>query len=305
MQFPQSLKSVYVAKPECMATLRQELGKPLTVTDNLLFSADPAIEACFALDIWEDLEILPFASISEAARMLRERGRFWYFHPLENVRRGRLIEAQLPRLPELLTPFKSDIKVPAIGAFTLLDRNTLLLASKRLKKWPDGKSFFVEDRVNPPNRAYLKLWEALFVMGRSPVKGARVFDLGASPGGWTWVMQSLGAQVTAVDKAALDSKIAALPGVTCLQQSAFSIEPGTLTEKVDWVLSDIACYPARALQLIEKWIDSQRAENLIFTIKLQGETDFSVLNTLRQIPNARVLNLYWNKHEATFLYPAP
>ncbi|KTD00096.1 SAM-dependent methyltransferase [Legionella geestiana] len=305
MQSCQSIKSVYVAKPECLPALQQEIGRCFTVKDSLLFSAEPAIEACFALDIWEDIEVLPFASISEAARILRAHGRFWYFHPLEYVRRGRLIEEQLPKLPELHTPFRPDIQVPAIGAFTLIDRNTLLLATKRLKKWPDGKSFFVEDRVNPPNRAYLKLWEALFVMGRSPEKGARVFDLGASPGGWTWVMQSLGAQVTAVDKAALDPKIAALPGVTCLQQSAFSIEPATLTEKVDWVLSDIACYPARALQLIEKWIDSERAGNLIFTIKLQGETDFTVLNTLRKIPNARVLNLYWNKHEATFLYPVP
>jgi hypothetical protein len=33
-------------------------------------------------------------------------------------------------------------------------------------------------------------------------------DLGSSPGGWTWVLQKLGARVLSVDKAALDPSVA-------------------------------------------------------------------------------------------------
>ena len=61
----------------------------------------------------------------------------------------------------------------------------------------------------PPNRAYLKLWEALTLAanmpdGRMPRPGELCLDLGSSPGGWSWVLQKLGARVISVDKAPLD-----------------------------------------------------------------------------------------------------
>jgi 23S rRNA (cytidine2498-2'-O)-methyltransferase len=144
----------------------------------------------------------------------------------------------------------------------------------------------------------------LTLLGRYPQAGDLVLDLGASPGGWTYVMQSLGAEVTAVDKALLDPRIAQRPGVTFLQHSAFALDPATLNKTYDWVLSDIACYPDRALALIKKWIASGQAKQLIVTIKLQGDIKLSTLKPFQDIPCARVINLYHNKHEATFFYPA-
>jgi 23S rRNA (cytidine2498-2'-O)-methyltransferase len=184
-----------------------------------------------------------------------------------------------------------------------LDEKTLVYSTKRLKKWPEGQCFFIEDKQNPPNRAYLKLWEALTLFEYLPKTGETALDLGASPGGWTYVMQSLGANVTAIDKAPLHPRIAALPHVQSLQQSAFSMEPSTLTTPIDWVLSDIACYPERAYALIVKWIKSNRARRMIFTIKLQGETNLATIRELQNIPFARVLHLFHNKHEVTFFYP--
>ncbi len=163
----------------------------------------------------------------------------------------------------------------------------------------------MEDRVNPPNRAYLKLWEALFLLGKYPKPGELVLDLGASPGGWTYVMQSLGTEVTAVDKALLAPQIARLPRVHYLQQSAFAIDPATLEQSYDWVLSDVACYPSRAYALIMKWIASQKAKQMIFTIKLQGEIDLATIKQFQQIPNSYLTNMFYNKHEATFFYPYP
>ncbi|HBI21748.1 MAG TPA: SAM-dependent methyltransferase, partial [Legionella sp.] len=221
------------------------------------------------------------------------------------VRRSRLIEAQLRQCTSLERQFPIETDIPPIGGFSLLDQNTLIYSANRFKKWPFGTCYFIEDKINPPNRAYLKLWEAFMLLGRHPKSGDTALDLGASPGGWTYVMQSLGASVTAVDKALLEPKIAALPGVQFLQQSAFALDPTLLDQTYDWVLSDIACYPERAFALIMKWIASGRGTQLIFTIKLQGKIEPATLQKFKDIPHSRILNLFYNKHEATFFYPAP
>ena len=162
---------------------------------------------------------------------------------------------------------------------------------------------FVEDRTGPPNRAYLKLWEALVRLGRWPGPGERCLDLGASPGGWTWVLARLGAAVVAVDKAPLDPKVAAMPGVSWRGESAFALEPESVGA-VDWLFSDIVCYPARLLRLVETWRSSGLVRNFVCTIKFQGETDHDSAAAFAAIPGAQVLHLHHNKHELTFLLPS-
>jgi 23S rRNA (cytidine2498-2'-O)-methyltransferase len=96
-----------------------------------------------------------------------------------------------------------------------------------------------------------------------------------------------------------------LPNITYLKQSAFALDPATFPETVDWLLCDVACYPKRTLELITQWMKSGKAKHYIFTIKLQGETDFDALKAFAEIPDARVIHLFHNKHEVTFFYPAP
>ncbi|HAT8623032.1 TPA: SAM-dependent methyltransferase [Legionella pneumophila] len=303
MELPYHFSTVYVSKPEFIEALSEELGEVSNKIGSLVFSPHQKLDVCFALDVWLEPEIVTFQSISEAAKILRQAGKFWYLHPVTEIRRSRLIEEQLRKCPSLMSHFPVTSDIPPIGVFSLLDRNTLLFSAKRLKKWPDGQCYFIEDKVNPPNRAYLKLWEALFLLNKYPLPGETVLDLGASPGGWTYVMQSLGTQVTSVDKAELDTKIMALPRVSFLKQSAFALDPEQLTKSYDWVLSDVACYPDRAYTLIKKWIASKKAKQLIFTIKLQGQTDLNTIKRFQSIPNSKVINLFYNKHEVTFFYP--
>ena len=303
MQFHQN-QYLYIVKPEFLSELHEELGDVTAVIEDLVFSPQAKLDVCFAQDIWLDPKYIKFESISEAVSSLRQAGKFWYLHPVSHVRRSRLIEEQLRKCPPLTSHFPLAEDIPSIGGFTLLDKNTLVYSVKRWKKWPDGKCFFIEDRINPPNRAYLKLWEALTLLERYPTSGDSALDLGASPGGWTYVLQSLGAAVTAVDKAPLDPKIATLQRVHFLNQSAFALDPDTVEKTYDWVLSDIACYPDRAYALIMKWIASGKAKQMIFTIKLQGKTELNTIKQFQAIPNSRIINMYYNKHEATFFYPA-
>jgi 23S rRNA (cytidine2498-2'-O)-methyltransferase len=158
----------------------------------------------------------------------------------------------------------------------------------------------VEDREGPPNRAYLKLWEALTIAGRRPGPGSLCLDLGSSPGGWSWVLQGLGARVISVDKAPLEPSIAALPGIDFRRMSAFSLDPGTIGP-VDWLFSDVICYPARLLRLVETWLASGLARNFICTLKFQGATDMETARRFAAIAGSRLVHLSHNKHELTWI----
>ena len=148
--------------------------------------------------------------------------------------------------------------------------------------------------------AYLKLWETFTRIGVRPLKGDRCIDLGSAPGGWTFVLAKLGAIVTSVDKAELDPGVLALPGVTQLRQSAFGIDPRT-AEPVDWLFSDVICYPDRMLRLVTQWLETGKARRFVVTLKFQGETDLSAIEAFRAIPGATVMHLHNNKHELTFV----
>ena len=141
-------------------------------------------------------------------------------------------------------------------------------------------------------------------LGRWPQPGERCLDLGASPGGWTYVLAKLGADVVAVDKAPLDPKVAAMPGVEWRGESAFALEPASVGP-VDWLFSDIVCYPARLLKLVERWRASGLVKNFVCTLKFQGETDHESAAAFAAIPGARVLHLHHNKHELTFMLSSP
>lgn len=283
---------VYVADMKFIEELVEELGGDAQLHGNLVISDKLKLDACFALDIWPDAQLVKIASINDAVKILKKTSTRWFANPISCFRRMELISQSLRMSRE------------KAQCFSLLDQNTLVYSTTRTKEPPLGDFQFVEDKKNPPNRAYLKLWEALELFGEKPKAGEWVMDLGASPGGWTWVAQNLGANVIAVDKTALDPKIAALPRVNFVQQSAFAVDLKKLDKPVDWLLSDVACYPDRAYRLVKSWIDSGKAKRLIVTIKLQGKTNLEALKPFQEIPRARVLHLHQNKHEVTFFYPA-
>jgi 23S rRNA (cytidine2498-2'-O)-methyltransferase len=118
------------------------------------------------------------------------------------------------------------------------------------------------------------------------------------------VLARLGATVIAVDKAPLDPKVMAMPGVAWRGESAFALAPESVGA-VDWLFSDIACYPARLLRLVETWRSSGLVRNFVCTIKFQGETDHDAAAAFAAIPGAQVVHLHHNKHELTFTLTSP
>jgi 23S rRNA (cytidine2498-2'-O)-methyltransferase len=174
----------------------------------------------------------------------------------------------------------------------------MLAAASCSSSFPNGEVGFVEDRT-APSRAYLKLWEVLTLLGERPKPSELCIDLGSSPGGWTWVLQKLGARVISVDKAPLDPSVATLPGVEYRGESAFGLDP-RVVGPVDWLFSDVVCYPKRLLTLVQRWVAAGAARHFVCTVKFQGATDFEAMQAFAAIPGSRLLHLHHNKHELTW-----
>lgn len=269
--------------------------------DRLLLAEPPALTPAWAEDVWVDARELPVPSIKRAAKALKGLQRNWaLLTPPANVRRANLIAQQLPHVAMKPLAFPERPPAAPLGGWTLLDESRMLAAPTTLSPFPHGRAQFVEDRATPPNRAYLKLWEALSVLPERPGSDDRCLDLGAAPGGWSWVLASLGARVTAVDKAELAAKVAAMPGVEVRRDSAFALDPRA-HGPVDWLCSDVVCYPDRLYRLVRRWLDAGAARNFVCTLKFQGETDVAAMDAFAALPGSRLVHLHHNKHELTWM----
>jgi 23S rRNA (cytidine2498-2'-O)-methyltransferase len=292
--------TAYLAADGFRDELVAELGEVDETHGNLVLALGPARPAAWAQNVWYAPRLLKIASIGDAARQLRAIQRNWALYPNEFHRRAALIAEKLP--PVSGRPLRFGDRVPSapLGAWTLLDAATLLASPRCSSQFANGQVNFVEDRLAPPSRAYLKLWEALTLTGDRPGPGDLCLDLGASPGGWTWVLQSLGASVVSIDKAPLDPAIAALPGVEFRRQSAFALDPKAFGP-VDWLVSDVVCYPERLYRLVEVWLAAGTCRNFVCTLKFQGETDHATARRFAAIPGSRLIHLWNNKHELTWV----
>lgn len=290
----------YLAAEGYEAELALELGGVAESHGRLLLAPGPPREPAWAENVWFDPVWIEITSIADAAAKLRAIQRNWALYSHRLHRRARLIAEKLPHVSAKPLRFPAPAPSAPLGSWTLLDEHTLIAAARSSSPFPNGAASFVEDKTGPPSRAYLKLWEALTLLGRHPEPGETALDLGASPGGWTWALAKLGARVIAIDKAPLEARIAEMPGVELRRESAFAIDPATIGP-VDWLLSDVVCYPPRLLRLVRAWLDSGLARRFVCTIKFQGETDMATAREFAAIPGSRLIHLHHNKHELTWI----
>jgi len=289
----------YLAPVGREEALLGELQNVVQQYGRLFLASGSEQQAHWAQNIWHNPQILPFTSISEAAKKLRSLQGLWALYPYNCMRRAELIQKQLPYFSAKPLPFPAKMPTAPLGAWTLLDNQTLLAAPSTSTPLPHGE-FLFEESQEPPSRAYLKLWEVFSRIGRMPKSGERCLDLGASPGSWTWVLQKIGAKVIAVDRAALDPAIASLPHVECLRKDAFSLYPKDLPH-VDWVFSDVAAYPEKLLGWIRSWLDAGSEAHFICTLKFQGNEGYGVIQEFEKIPDSKIFHLFHNKHELTWI----
>lgn len=292
----------YLAPDGFLPELKRELGSAVTeVHGRLVLARGAAREAAWADNVWFAPIHIPISSIGDAVKKLRAIQRNWALYSCAHHRRAALIADKLPKVSAKPLVFGQPAPSAVLGSWTLFAPEMVLASPSCARPFPNGEARFVEDR-SAPSRAYLKLWELFTLLGVRPRPGALCLDLGASPGGWTWVLQRLGAHVTSIDKAALDPRLAGLAGITYRRQSAFALEPQGVGP-IDWLFCDVVCYPKRLLPLVQKWLKAGTVGRFVCTLKFQGATDFDTMRAFATIPDSRLLHLHHNKHELTWIHP--
>ena len=267
----------YLAPEGFLTELQIELGmSAIESHGRLVLARAPARPVAWAANTWFEPLKIPISSITDAAKKLRSIQRNWVLYSHAHHRRAALIAENLPKVSAKPLAFGAPSPKAPLGSWTLIAPDLMLASPRCSSPFPNGEVQFIEDRSTPPSRAYLKLWELFTLLGERPHDGEFCIDLGASPGGWTWVLQKLGARVLSIDKAPLDARIAALPGVEFQRTSAFALDPRSVGP-VDWLFADVVCYPKRLLALVNKWFASGLVRRFVCTIKFQGETDFETM----------------------------
>jgi 23S rRNA (cytidine2498-2'-O)-methyltransferase len=294
----------YLAAPQREAELLAELAhagaKVVEQHERLVLAEHGPKRVAWASNVWFDVERLTVTSINDAVQQLRARQRNWALHGTKLHRRAQLIQDQLPPVSAKPIAFGSRLPRAPLGSWTLIEPDVLLASARCSSAMPHGELEFIEDKQNPPSRAYLKLWEAFTRIGYQPVPGELCLDLGSSPGGWTYVLARLQARVVSVDKAPLAPEVAALDNVKFLQQSAFALEPKEYP-RVDWLFSDVICYPARLLETVNRWRNQSQVGHFVCTLKFQAETDHETARRFAAIPGSRLIHLHHNRHELTWI----
>ena len=300
----QSKCTGYLAPIDFEADLKVELtllGITILETHGRLVLCEGAAQdVVFAQDTWHDVEKVNYTSIGSAAEILRSRANRWSHYSLNNHRRAELILEKVPSVKIKRYHFLDPIPMTPIGVFSLLSEQVMLVSNRTNCALPFGEINFNEDKINPPSRAYLKLWELFTLYKIKPTEGMRAIDVGSCPGGWTWVLQNIGCVVVSVDKAPLDPKVAILPRIDFRQESAFGLRPQHIG-KLDWFFSDIICYPDKLLELVTRFRDSGLVDNFACTIKFQAPTDFETMFKFKAIPGSKIVHLSCNKHEVTWI----
>jgi 23S rRNA (cytidine2498-2'-O)-methyltransferase len=194
--------------------------------------------------------------------------------------------------------FLESYKSSPLGSWTLINENTMLASGHCESPMPNGEWNFLEDKINPPSRAYLKLWEFFTRFGIHPKKNEICLDLGACPGGWTYVLAGLAKHVFAFDRSPLDERIMALKNVSFKAVDAFKVNLADYDE-AQWIFSDVICFPDKLYDFVKQLLERFPHKNFVFTIKFCGPDNKDIISRFASLPG-QLVHLSQNKHEITW-----
>ena len=171
----------------------------------------------------------------------------------------------------LLTAQAND-KLPRLHVCFLAGDHMLLASGhpRDASPWPSG---IPRLRTPPdaPSRSALKLDEAFGVLLDAEERakwlktGMRAADLGAAPGGWTYILTRHGVRVTAIDNGPLRQNVLDTGLVEHLRADGFQWQP---PKPLDWMVCDMVESPKRVAARMAQWFREGWCRHSIFNLKL-------------------------------------
>lgn len=167
---------------------------------------------------------------------------------------------------------RDDDGMPALHV-CLLDGDHLFLASGTpgdSAPWPMGIPR-LRLHGDAPSRSALKLEEALLCMlddGERAARlrpGMRAADLGAAPGGWSWVLARHGLHVVAVDNGPMQARLLETGQVEHVRADGFHWRP---EQPLDWMVCDMVEQPRRVAARMAEWFREGWCRQAAFNLKL-------------------------------------
>ncbi len=136
--------------------------------------------------------------------------------------------------------------------------------------WPQGIPRLRLPKEAPSRSAH-KLEEAFQVLLRPEERelwlkpGMSAVDLGAAPGGWSWILTRHHIHVTAIDNGPLAENLLATGLVRHLRADGFSWQP---PQPVDWLVCDMVEQPRRVAARMAEWFANGWCRRAVFNLKL-------------------------------------
>lgn len=152
-----------------------------------------------------------------------------------------------------------------------------------------------------PSRSTSKLAEALVFMEASPKEGQTAVDLGAAPGGWTFLLATAGVDVTAIDHAELD-----LPPPAKMRGRVQHLKTNGLKylpdEQIDWLVCDMVMAGELTLEVLEKWLEAKRMRAFVVNVKLPPDQPWPAVKKALSLQQKYLNSGAWPKMFARHLY---
>ena len=192
--------------------------------------------------------------------------------PLSGLARS-LGNALRPALRKVaLLSAQEHARLPRLHVCLLAGDHALLARSEPADSapWPLGIPR-LRTHADAPSRSALKLEEALLVLlderERAALlrEGMRAADLGAAPGGWTWVLVRNGLRVQAIDNGPLRQHVLDSGRVEHLRADGFNWQP---QQPLDWMVCDMVEQPRRVAERMATWFREGWCRHAIFNLKL-------------------------------------
>ncbi len=190
--------------------------------------------------------------------------------------------------------------------------HALLAASKPgdASPWPLGIPR-LRQHADAPSRSALKLEEALMTFFSSEEReqllapGMLAADLGAAPGGWSWVLAREGLRVSAIDNGPLSPVAHATGLIEHVRADGFKWSP---PRGLDWMVCDMVEQPVRVAARMAEWFANGWCRHAIFNLKLPMKKRFDEVEACLTLfgdqagpkpRSVRAKHLYHDREEVT------